>query len=171
MPTIYTIGHSNHEPGTFLQMLKLAGINALVDVRSNPNSTWAQFANRDNLKHLLKSSGIRYSYMGDLLGGHPSGAEYYDPNTSKVDYNQIRNSEAFKKGIDILIKNSERYRICLMCAEENPANCHRSLLVAKELGLRGARILHIRGDERFQSEEDLVKERAKVPVNQQSLPL
>ncbi len=171
MQTIYTIGHSNHESDTFLRLLTLAGIEVIVDVRSNPNSTWAQFANRDNLKKLLKSLEIKYSYMGDVLGGHPSDTEDYNPKTGKADYTSIREKEPFKEGIDRLMNGANTYRICLMCAEENPAYCHRSLLIAKELSRRGINVVHIRGDERLQSDEDLLKERAKVPANQQTLPL
>ena len=171
MTTIYTIGHSNHEPDTFLRLLSVAKIDVLVDVRSNPNSTWAPFAKQGNLENLLKSSGIRYLYMGDVLGGHPSDDECYDSKTGKVEYASMQEKESFKQGIMRLINGSKRYKICVMCAEENPAHCHRSLLVGNALNRAGASMLHIRGDERIQTDEDLSKERAGVPANQQKLPL
>ena len=68
MKTIYTIGHSNHSQDTFLNLLENTQIEILVDVRSNPNSQWADFANRDRLKATLKNINIQYLYMGDLLG-------------------------------------------------------------------------------------------------------
>lgn len=171
MPTIYTIGHSNVEPDAFLRLLRLAKIDVLVDVRSNPNSTWASFAKKDNLRNLLRSSGIRYSYMGDILGGQPSNAECYDPKTGRVDYTLMQEKESFKQSIVRLINDSKRHKICLMCAEENPAHCHRSLLIGSALNRAGANILHIRGDEYIQTDEELSKERAGVPLNQQKLPM
>ena len=62
---IYTIGHSNHTQEVFLNLLAEAKIEVLADVRSNPNSHWAPFANKDNLKEILESSQIRYLYLGD----------------------------------------------------------------------------------------------------------
>jgi len=59
----------------------------------------------------------------------------------------------------------------LMCAEESPAHCHRSLLVGDALSQKGIRVLHIRGDERIQTDEELWKERMGVPANQHKLPL
>lgn len=171
MAIIYTIGHSNHEPDEFLRLLRVVKVDVLVDVRSNPNSSWADFAKKDNLTNLLKSSGIRYVYMGDMLGGYPSEEECYDPRTGKADYALIREREPFKRGIARLLNGSRRYTICIMCAEENPAHCHRSLLVANALSQRGANILHIRGDGHIQTDEELSKERAGVPANQQKLPL
>lgn len=171
MTTIYTIGHSNHEPDMFLQLLQQAQIDVLIDVRSNPNSTWAPFANRDNLKNLLNSAGIKYVYMGDTLGGQPSDQESYNHQTGKVDYAVVQERASFKQSITKLLSESKKYKICLMCAEENPIHCHRSLLVSSALTQSGAKILHIRGDKRIQTDEEISKERARVPLNQQRLPL
>lgn len=171
MLTIYTVGHSNHEPDIFLQLLRLARIEILVDVRSNPNSSWAPFAKRQNLQELLKSASIKYLYMGDTLGGHPSDPECFDPQTGKTDYQLIQQKVSFQEGIIRLLNGCKEYRICLMCAEENPAHCHRSLLVGDALTRNGVDVLHIRGDGRIQTEEELSKERAGVPASQQRFAL
>lgn len=170
MIIIYTIGHSNHEPDAFLRLLRLAKIEVLVDVRSNPNSAFATFANQYSLKNLLESVGIRYLYMGDILGGRPSNSESPE-SLSKEYYRTTQEKESFKEGIARLINGAKKYHVCLMCAEESPAYCHRSLLVGSALSREGVRILHIRGDERIQTDDELSKERAGVPVNQQLLPL
>ena len=46
----------------------------------------------------------------------------------------------------------------LPCREENPAGCHRPLLVGRVLGQRGTAVDHIRGDGRIQSEAELIQE-------------
>jgi len=171
MQIIYTIGHSNHSPEAFTGLLGMAQVEFLVDIRSNPNSSWASFANKQNLKEILGAKGIKYVYMGDTLGGHPSNPDCYDPRTGKVDYQVIRQQETFKRSISRLINGSKKYRICLMCAEESPANCHRSLLVGDALSQKGIQVLHIRGDERIQTDEELLKERAGVASNQHILAL
>lgn len=37
-------------------------------------------------------------------------------------------------------------RIAIMCAQEDPTNCHRRLLISKTLLERGLCVYHIRGD-------------------------
>jgi uncharacterized protein (DUF488 family) len=171
MLTVYTIGHSNHEPDIFLRLLRLAKIEVLVDIRSSPNSTWVTFAKKQNLQELLKAGGIKYLYMGDVLGGQPSDPEYVDPQTGRIDYHLIQQNVSFQQGIKSVMNGCEKYRMCLMCAEENPAHCHRSLLVGDALIQNDVKVLHIRGDGRIQTDEELSKERAGVPTSQQRFPL
>ncbi len=168
---IYTIGHSNHNQEEFLALLAKAEIEVLVDVRSNPNSRWAPFAKRDILKGILSAVQIRYLYLGDMLGGKPSDSDNYDAQSGKINYQKVREKEYFKSGIKRILSGSIRYRVCIMCAEEDPTLCHRNLLVAASLRQEGAKILHIRGDGRIQTDEELWKEQAGVATSQYSLPL
>jgi hypothetical protein len=46
----------------------------------------------------------------------------------------------------------------MLCAEENPAACHRRLLVGRVLRDRGIQVEHIRGDGRIQTEKDVAME-------------
>jgi len=142
---IYTIGHSNHPWETFSTLLKQHGIGALVDVRSKPVSRWAAFANRRTLPGLLEEEGIQHLYMGDLLGGKPSDPSPYDAQ-GKVDYNKIRSMPYFGAGIGELVTLSSDTRVVLMCAEEDPAKCHRTLLIAPALGEHGVDTFDIRKD-------------------------
>lgn len=155
---IYTIGHSNHTPEQFLNLLTGAGIQVLVDVRSKPYSRWAKFANREKLKGLLGPAGIQYIYMGDALGGRPSDPDSYNPQTGEADYQRIQEKEFFKLGIERLLDGLRRYCVCIMCAEENPVSCHRNFLVAENLRRAGVKVLHIRGDGRIQTDEELCKQ-------------
>lgn len=168
---IYTIGHSNHTKEQFLNLLITAKIEVLVDVRSTPNSRWATFANRDKLKDILESIQIKYLYLGNMLGGRPSGSENHDNNIGKVDYKEIQEKEYYQHGIQRLLDGLKKYRVCIMCAEEDPNSCHRNLLVAESLRQVGVQIFHIRGDGRIQTDEELWKEKVGVAVNQPLLPL
>ena len=38
------------------------------------------------------------------------------------------------------------YRVCLLCSEEDPARCHRALLVARELVKESVEVRRIRAD-------------------------
>jgi uncharacterized protein (DUF488 family) len=53
-----------------------------------------------------------------------------------------------------LRRGAERYRVAIMCSEEDPTHCHRRLLVAKVLLEEGLTIGHIRGDGRCERESE-----------------
>jgi uncharacterized protein (DUF488 family) len=168
---IYTIGHSNHSPETFVRLLTQAKIEVLVDIRSNPGSPWVSYANPRDLERILKATGIQYLNLGDMLGGHPDDPDCYNPQTGKADYRAMQNKESFQRGINRLLEAMRKNRICVMCAEENPSSCHRNLLVGDDLRQKGVQILHIRGTGQIQTDEDLWKEKAGVGINQLPLPL
>lgn len=168
---IYTIGHSNHTKDKFLDLLTANKIEVLADVRSTPNSQWAAFANRGSLKEVLESVRVRYLYLGDMLGGRPSDSDSYDHQTGKADYQTISEKEYFQRGIKRILPGLKKYRVCIMCSEEDPTSCHRNLLVAETLRKAGVQIFHIRGDGHIQTDEDLWKEKVGVAVNQYKLPL
>jgi len=169
--SIYTIGHSNHPSEMFVKLLIGAKIEILVDVRSSPGSPWAKYANPRDLERILKASGIQYLYLGDVLGGRPGDQSCYNTQTGKADYDVIRNILPFKQGISRLLEGIRKYRICLMCAEEDPSSCHRNLLVGESLRRECVQILHIRATGQIQTDEELWKEKIGVEASQLSLPL
>lgn len=168
---LYTIGHSNHSPETLRGLLTEARIEILVDIRSYPGSRWAAHTAPGELKRLLQAVGIRYLYLGDLLGGQPSNPDCYDSQTGKADYRAMQNKELFQQGIGQLLELLGKHRVCVMCAEEDPTLCHRNLLVGEALRQKGVQILHIRGNSEIQTDEELWRQRTGVPVNQLQLPL
>ncbi|MDP2935082.1 MAG: DUF488 domain-containing protein [Dehalococcoidia bacterium] len=168
--SIFTIGHSDHPPGTLLQLLVRTGIEVLVDVRSNPSSRWVPHANPHDLRRILKPAGIQYIYMGDALGGRPESLENDVQESAKVKYEAIRKTQAFQRGLERLLGSLMKHRTCVMCAEEDPSECHRNLLVGEGLRLMGIRALHIRGSGAVQTDEELRKEKLGVPSNQLELP-
>jgi uncharacterized protein (DUF488 family) len=53
---------------------------------------------------------------------------------------------AFRAALDDVVALAERHRAALMCAEREPLECHRCLLVARALAGRGIAIGHILAD-------------------------
>ena len=152
--TCYSIGHSNHSLETFLGLLERHEIKSLVDVRSAPYSRYVTHFNRAELEYAIERRGIRYVYLGDELGGRPSGNQYYD-DKGYVLYFKMAQAEFFHRGLDKLIEEGALYRTAMMCSEEDPANCHRRLLIARVLEERGIPVLHIRANDKVQTENDL----------------
>jgi uncharacterized protein (DUF488 family) len=144
---IYTIGHSNHGLETFLTLLRNHGIQVVVDVRSAPYSRYVLHFNKLEIEHVLTADGLKYIFMGDVIGGKPSGS-YFTNTAGTVDYKKLAAAESFQQGLDRLIKGmNDGWIIALMCAEEDPSKCHRHHLIARALEMkRGVDVIHIRAD-------------------------
>jgi len=155
--TIWTVGHSNYPIETFLDLLAKHQIAVLVDVRSSPYSRYASQFNRQAVEHSLQARRIKYLFLGDLVGGRAEGDEFYD-EAGRVLYAEVARSAGFRQGIERLLRRITRHRVALMCSEEDPAECHRRLLIGRVLAGRGVRVMHIRGDGSVQSEEELAAE-------------
>lgn len=139
---VYTIGHSRHERDAFLELLARHDIAAVVDVRSRPYSKWAPQFTRAELASWLGDAGVSYRFMGQALGGMLDDGVTYASRAAEAD---------FCAGIDRLVELAGAAPTAILCAEEDPARCHRRLLIAPALAPR-ADVLHIRGDGRLERE-------------------
>jgi len=154
MATLYTIGHSNHDEDHFCALLKQHGIEVLGDVRSQPFSRYTPHFNSEPLQSALAQHGIRYVFLGDELGGRPASEDLYDPE-GHVLYHRVAETPAFVHGLHRLQSGMEKYRVAIMCSEEDPAVCHRFLLVTRVLRDSGVDVQHIRGDGLLASEDEI----------------
>ena len=134
---IKTIGHSNHPIGRFVDLLKAGGVEAVVDVRSTPYSRRFPQFGRERLAQSLSAAGILYRYEGAALGGKPKDGAGYDALAERPE---------FKEALDRLVSGSADTTLCLMCAEKEPLDCHRTVLVSRRLAERGVAIDHLLAD-------------------------
>jgi uncharacterized protein (DUF488 family) len=142
---IWTVGHSNHPAGTLLELLSAERIEVAADVRSSPYSRYAPHFNREALAPALEDAGLRYLYLGDELGGRPSRADHYDAEGHAL-YSAMAEQPKFKEAIARLLRGARSHRIALLCAEADPTDCHRRLLVGRVLTQHGAELRHLRPD-------------------------
>lgn len=150
VPTVvFTIGHSTHPLERFASMLQQHGVTALADVRSAPFSQFSPQFNTDTLARDLKARGIKYVFLGRELGARSKDPGCYD--NGRVQYGRLARTELFKAGIERVMHGAGEHRIALMCAENEPLNCHRTLLVARALNERGVQVEHILSDGRLES--------------------
>ena len=140
---LFTVGHSNVDMETFLELIRSHGVELIVDVRSSPYSKYVPQFNRENLKAKLESEGVGYEFLGDRIGGKPRDEKYYEEG--KVVYSLIESDPSYREGISQLMELLKTRKTSLMCSEENPFNCHRHNLISQTLLRRGVKILHIRG--------------------------
>lgn len=142
---IFTIGHSNHPLERFIELLRSAAVTAVADVRSVPYSRHASQFNREPLHEALRRAGVAYVFLGEELGARPA-----DPASHRdgvADWDVMARSASFRAGLDRVRRGAERYVVSLLCAEKEPLDCHRTLLVARQLVVqRGCEVEHILAD-------------------------
>jgi uncharacterized protein (DUF488 family) len=152
LPTLYTIGHSNHDLATFVEHLHNHGITILVDVRTNAASSYVPHFNREALANSLPQAHIQYRYAGDYLGGQPKEETVYKnqqrPNKDDLKPSDFRKTiryiavmqlPNYQKGLKHLVRmvieshENTQGRIAIMCSEGDPRECHRHHLIARSL--------------------------------------
>jgi uncharacterized protein (DUF488 family) len=142
---LYTIGHSNHSFEHFVELLARHGIELVADVRSVPASRRHPHYNRERLKAALHEHGIDYLFLGKELGARRTEPEAYEGE--RASYEKIAGLPAFRSGLDIVKENAAHRRVALMCAEKEPLDCHRTLLVCRHLrGATEGGIRHVLAD-------------------------
>lgn len=150
---VLTVGHSNHPMPHFIDLLMGSGVQVVVDIRSSPHSRHAPQFDQVALADSLGRVGLKYLYLGRELGGRPRGRSFYD-SAGHVLYNRVAEAPEFEEGIARLQKGIGQYKVAILCSEENPAACHRRLLVGRVLFEKGYDVEHIRGDGTIVPEED-----------------
>ena len=138
---IYTIGHSNHKIERFLDLLSVHQITAVADVRSTPYSRRNPQFNREKLLQSLAERDVRYVFLGEELGARSKDRSCY--NDGKVVYARLAATELFQEGIRRLKTGASEHRVAIMCAEKDPLDCHRTILVARRIVADGVDVAHI----------------------------
>ncbi len=152
---IFTIGYTGFNIEEFINVLKKNNINAVVDVRSNPFSKYYPDYDTNRLKDKLNEYGIAYRLYDKEFGARQNDYSLYTKE-NKLDLNLFAKSKQFQLGIKRLKKGIVcGFTIVLMCAEKNPMECHRAVLIGRELSLRGFKVFHIIDSKKVISEKEL----------------
>lgn len=143
---LYTAGHSTRSLDELVDMLKRAGIERLIDVRTVPRSRHNPQFNRETLERELPAQGISYEHQ-KALGGLRRSVGDASPNKgwrneSFRNYADYMQTGEFREAMEALIETARRERTAVMCAEAVPWRCHRSLIADAALA-RGMRVRHL----------------------------
>lgn len=152
---VFTIGHSTHTLEAFVALLHRYGVTVVADVRSTPYSRTNPQFSKEALDHGLKTHGIAYVFLGRELGARSDDPSCYE--NGRVQYSRLAQSPLFRRGLDRVMRGLRNHRIALMCAEKEPLECHRTLLVARALDERGVPVQHILADSRLESHADAME--------------
>lgn len=132
MPPLFTIGYEQTKPAAVLGELKRAKINLLVDTRAVAASRRPGFS-KHQLAASLDEAGIAYIHLQKL--GTPTegrqAARSGDLDTLWRIYDKhikTPDAQAALGELIALIKSGKR--VCLLCYERDPNECHRSRIAA-----------------------------------------
>jgi uncharacterized protein (DUF488 family) len=142
---LVSVGHSLHSIEKFVDLLRKEGVTAVADVRTSPYSRRLPQFNRHDLEAALRTSEIAYVFLGDQLGGRPQSAELYDER-GVVDYERVRRTAAFREGLRRLLEKARQGTVAMLCAEDDPLDCHRGLMITPALVELGVAPRHLRRD-------------------------
>ena len=128
-----------------------------MDVRSTPYSRFHPQFNKVALQQALQTNGIEYIWAGESLGGRPKDPSCYKHHliptkaagyTNEVSYPAVMQRPWFIEGIRQLLELAGKQTTCILCAEKDPAHCHRHHLIASYLlkEYPDLTIWHILGD-------------------------
>jgi uncharacterized protein (DUF488 family) len=154
--SILTIGYADRSLEEMFSLLKREETKFLIDVRSVPVSRFKPEFSRDSLEQSLKSQGIRYVFMGDSLGGRPPDPSCYE--NGHVIYRLVQERPFFRNGIDRLLSAAtDGHRVCLMCSERRPEDCHRSKLIGVALSELGVSVSHIDKQGNLRTQDEVIE--------------
>jgi hypothetical protein len=142
---ILTVGHSTRPIDDFLELLRIHGVERLVDVRTIPRSRHNPQFNRDAIAASLRHGGIAYTHVKSLGGLRHARADSQNlawRNAGFRGFADYMATPEFEHGLARLLELAARKRCAIMCAEAVPWRCHRSL-IADALTARGVPVEHI----------------------------
>lgn len=135
-----------------MDLLRQHGVTALADVRSTPYSRFNPQFVKQALERALRENGIAYVFLGEELGARSVDPSCYE--NGKVRYGRIAKTALFRAGIERVKRGTGMHRVALMCAEKEPLECHRTLLVSRALEREGIPVTHIHGDGHLETHRD-----------------
>jgi len=155
MTELYTIGHSSHSFNRFVTYLKSCKVDTVIDVRSNPYSRFHSQYRYKALKAGLPDANIDYIFLGKQLGARSKDPAYYIDG--RVSYRLLAKSPVFQEGLKELQRMIRAARVGIMCAEKDPLDCHRMVLVCRHFRDQPVEIRHILADGSVEAHPDTEK--------------
>ena len=143
---VYTIGHGTATEDAFVTLLRDAGIEQLVDVRTAPGSKRNPQFLREAMERWIPAAGIAYRWEKNL-----GGFRKPDPATPNValrhpafrGYADYMRTPEFRSALDRVLAEAAERPTAVMCSESVWWRCHRRLLSDAAVLLDGAEVVHL----------------------------
>ena len=151
----FTIGHSTRPVSEFVDLLKAAQVELVVDVRTVPRSRTNPQYNSDTLPETLAPFSIAYEHIA-ALGGLRARTRDVSENVNAFWENQSFHNYAdyaltppFRHGLGRLRALGQERRCATMCAEAVWWRCHRRIIADYLIG-EGEMVFHILSADRIE---------------------
>lgn len=126
---LFTIGYEKSELQDFIQTVRAAGVDVLVDIRDRAQSRRKGFS-KTALSAALNEAGIGYIHyreLGDPKEGREA-ARAGDFERFKTIYSAVLKSDEAQAALSKLESLSQEHAICLLCYERDHRECHRKMV-------------------------------------------
>lgn len=148
MATILTLGYEKRSIEEYIDVLTSADVRVLFDVRETAWSHKPGFS-KARLRAELERVGIRYLHLPAV--GNPkvlrsrakTHAECLASYRIHLDQNPAC-EDSFDAAVREALLRGER--ICLMCFERHPDDCHRGIIAERWVRRHGGRVEHLGPD-------------------------
>lgn len=124
MPKIFTIGFSGKSPDAFMDVLNAVRVRSVWDIRLWRTSTHVPFYSGDSLAAAL---GTRYEYHPEFAPTAEILAGYKDGRITWPDFEKTYREILATRNPTARISPDMLDRVCLLCTEKSPLQCHRRL--------------------------------------------
>jgi uncharacterized protein (DUF488 family) len=150
-PLVFTVGHGTLPESDFIALLRDAGVEGLVDVRSYPGSRRHPHFGRDRMEAWLSEAQVSYRWERDLGGFRrpaPDSANLALRHESFRGYADHMSAPEFEAALDRVVAGAAARRIAVMCSESLWWRCHRRLLADALVLWRHCEVSDLRPDGR-----------------------
>lgn len=146
---VLTVGHGRLAGDSFARLVAAAGVDQLIDVRRTPFSRRNPQFNRDRLASVLAEAGVGYQWW-EALGGRRE-TEPGSPNAGIAPaelrgYADHLGTAEGEAALSALAERAREAAVAVMCAERDPARCHRRLLADALTSVAGLPVVHLTHD-------------------------
>jgi uncharacterized protein (DUF488 family) len=161
---VLTFGHGTASSEAIVDLLRTAGVELVVDIRTAPGSRRNPHVSRAEMERWLPEHGIAYRWERRLGGWRKAAADSPDlalRNRSFAGYAAHMRSEDFAAAVDALLVDAAERRTAVMCAESMWWHCHRMMLADYLTLVRHVDVQHLLPDGRLQahSSSDVARRR------------
>ncbi|MEI0446564.1 DUF488 domain-containing protein [Brachyspira intermedia] len=128
---IYTIGFNQKSAKDFFYSIKNNNIEILIDIRLNNNSQLSGYTKNKDIEFFLSEiSNCKYYHETIFAPTDKILKDYKKKIINWEEYKLLYTQLIVERNmVNYFIKQYSNYnRVCLLCAERTPINCHRNLL-------------------------------------------
>jgi len=126
---LFTIGFTKKTAEEFFSKLKGSHVRSLLDIRLNNSSQLAGFTKKPDLEYFLMEIGkIRYAHLPQFCPTNEIMDGYKSRRLTWQEYEKRFLALMTERKVENSVSRESLNYGCLLCSEDKPDRCHRSLV-------------------------------------------